>query len=390
MVDQSSQTIECPKCGHNFSATQAFEEHIELEAQKIAKIKTSKAEKKYVEELEKARKADAEKFDEKAASVAKEMMSSFTDDLSAEKKKSTKLALELQKVNSEIEAASETKEDEIKLAISQAIAANTNQLTADFDLEKQTLLEQNKTLQRNIDGFKAKGSGKSSQLLGEAGEIYLEEKLKSLFPSDLIKEIKKGENGADCTWTIRSSGKQISSIYCEAKNTQTFQNNWVPKLKNDMLEKSIPLAILVSKAMPNDNQTFHLNDGILVCTFYEFEVIAKVLRHQQIELSRQKSQSLTKETNANQLFDYIVGPEFARAIEKILRPIFQQKEVLDRDIRFFNKQRKVREKLLQESIDGASFLAAGLEVNLGADVTNKIGFEQFELLEIIEEEDTEQ
>ena len=193
--------------------------------------------------------------------------------------------------------------------------------------------------------------------------------------------------GPTGTWTIRSSGKQISSIYCEAKNTQTYQNQWVQKLKNDMLEKSISLGILVSKAMPKDNQTFHLNDGILVCNFYEFEVIAQVLRHQQIELSRQKSQNLTKETNANQLFDYIVGPEFAQAIEKILRPIFQQKEVLDRDIRFFNKQRKVREKLLQESIDGASILAAGLEVNLGADVTNKIGFEQFELLEIIEEED---
>ena len=59
------------------------------------------------------------------------------------------------------------------------------------------------------------------------------------------------------------------------------------------------------------------------------------------------------------------------------------------DIRFFNKQRKVREKLIQDSIDGASFLAAGLEINLGADVTNKIGFEQFQLLEIIEGEDIE-
>ena len=156
-----------------------------------------------------------------------------------------------------------------------------------------------------------------------------------------------------------------------------------------MLEKSAALGILVSKTMPKDNPTFHLNDGILVCTFYEFEIIAQVLRHQQIELFRQKSQSLAKETNANQLFDYIVGADFARAIEKILKPIFRQKEVLDRDIRFFNKQRKLRENLIQESIDGASFLAAGLETNLGADVTNKIGFEQFELLEIIEGEDIE-
>ena len=135
--------------------------------------------------------------------------------------------------------------------------------------------------------------------------------------------------------------------------------------------------------------SIHKDLGAKMINFYEFEIIAQVLRHQQIELFRQKSQSLAKETNANQLFDYIVGADFARAIEKILKPIFQQKDVLDRDIRFFNKQRKVREKLIQDSIDGASFLAAGLEVNLGADVTNKIGFEQFQLLEIIEGEDIE-
>ena len=48
---------------------------------------------------------------------------------------------------------------------------------------------------------------------------------------------------------------------------------------------------------------------------------------------------------------------------------------------------KVREKLIQESIDGAGYLAAGLQVNLGAEVTNKIGFEEFELLEILEDEE---
>ena len=131
-------------------------------------------------------------------------------------------------------------------------------------------------------------------------------------------------------WTIRSGGKRVSSIYCEAKNTQTYQTGWVPKLKNDMIEKSASLGILVSKTMPKANPTYHLNEGILVCNFYEFEIIAQVLRHQQIELFRQKSQSLAKETNANQLFDYIVGADFARAIEKILKPIFQQKDVLDR------------------------------------------------------------
>ena len=83
MVDQTSQIIECPDCGHKFSATQAFEEHIHLEAQKIADISTSKAEKEFKQKLE-ARLADA-KPDEKAAEKAAELMSSYSDELAMKK-----------------------------------------------------------------------------------------------------------------------------------------------------------------------------------------------------------------------------------------------------------------------------------------------------------------
>ena len=230
-----------------FFSYAGFEEHIALEAQKLAAATASKLEKQYEQKLEEVRLDDAKELDEKVAEKAEELMSSFNKDLIEEKKKTTQLSLKLQRANSEIETSSQTKEDEIKLAVSQALAENSNQLETNFALEKQALEEQNKALQRSIDGLKAKGMSKSSQLLGEAGEIYLEDKLNSLFPADLIIEIKKGENGADCIWTIRSSGKKVSSIYCEAKNTQTYQNSWVPKLKNDMLEKSAALGILVLK-----------------------------------------------------------------------------------------------------------------------------------------------
>ena len=121
MVDKTSQIIECPDCGHKFSATQAFEEHIHLEAQKIADISTSKAKKEFKQKLEEARLADAKQLDEKAAEKAAELMSSYSDEL-ADEKKATQLSLELQKARSEIEIASETRQDEIALAVSQAVA----------------------------------------------------------------------------------------------------------------------------------------------------------------------------------------------------------------------------------------------------------------------------
>ena len=87
-------------------------------------------------------------------------MSSFNNDLIEEKEDNAAI-LKLQKANSDIEIASQTKEGEIKLAVSQALAENSNQLETNFALEKQALEEQNKALQRSIDGLKAKGMSKS-------------------------------------------------------------------------------------------------------------------------------------------------------------------------------------------------------------------------------------
>ena len=67
--------------------------------------------------------------------MAEEMMSSYTENLSEEKKKFTKLTLELQKANSDLKTALETHEDKVKLAVSQAASTATNQLKADFDLK---------------------------------------------------------------------------------------------------------------------------------------------------------------------------------------------------------------------------------------------------------------
>ena len=44
-------------------------------------------------------------------------------------------------------------------------------------------------------------------------------------------------------------------------------------------------------------------------------------------------------------------------------------------------------KHIQKSIDGASLLAGQLEAILGASVVNQIGFEKFDALEVLEEEE---
>ena len=147
-----------------------------------------------------------------------------------------------QKKNSSIYDLQSQKENQdavIELARTESADEAVQKVKTKFELREKELLETQKIMQRNIDDFKEKGTNRSSQILGEAGEVYIEEKLEKLFPNDHISEVKKGERGADCLWTIRSNGRRVASIYCEAKNTQTFQSKWIDKLKNSVSSKQI-------------------------------------------------------------------------------------------------------------------------------------------------------
>ena len=74
-------------------------------------------------------------------------------------------------------------------------------------------------------------------------------------------------------------------------------------------------------------------------------------------------------------------------MDKILRPIFEQQQILDREKRSLTRSWKARERHIQKSIDGASLPAGQLEAILGASVVNQIGFEKFDALEVLEEEE---
>ena len=67
----------------------------------------------------------------------------------------------------------------------------------------------------------------------------------------------------------------------------------------------------------------------------------------------------------------------------------QEAELLEKEKRSVTRIWKAREKHIQNSVNGASMLAGQLETILGASVVNQIGFEKFDVLEIIEDEETD-
>ena len=101
--------------------------------------------------------------------------------------------------------------------------------------------------------------------------------------------------------------------------------------------------------MPKDQLSCGLRDGIWVCTFHELGTLAKAIRQAQIELSRALSQEAVKEGLSNELFDFVVGREFSAIMDKILRPIFEQQQILDRE-NGLTRSWKARERHIQNPL----------------------------------------
>src|SRR4029079_12303467 len=74
-----------------------------------------------------------------------------------------------------------------------------------FDLKTKEYKLQMEQQQKLIEELKRKSEQGSMQLQGESQEVLLEEILIENFPFDLIEEVGKGVEGADCIQTVRNS-----------------------------------------------------------------------------------------------------------------------------------------------------------------------------------------
>src|SRR6185436_17272372 len=115
--------------------------------------------------------------------------------------------------------------------------------------------------------------------------VLLEDILRENFPFDLIEEVGKGVEGADCIQVVRnSSGIVCGRIIYESKRTKGWSNNWVEKLKADKRNKGADVAILVTQTFPKDMDRFGEKDGIWICNFKEAGSVAYLMRNSIIKI----------------------------------------------------------------------------------------------------------
>lgn len=393
--------INCPQCGHKFELSDALthqiREHLKTELQadvvkreaeakrKLDELKAkeealTKAKDALNEEVEKQLK---QKLAEAEAKAAKKVEGKFADQLKElqdalkEKDDSIKTfrtnELELRKQKQALEKEKEEfdlklqrKLDEERGSIRKEAEGKVQEEHRLKDLEKEQKITQLNAL---LDEAKRKMEQGSMETQGEVLEQEFEAQLKRFFVHDDIAPVPKGIRGADLIHTVRTPlVADCGVLLWETKNTKAWSAQWIPKLKDDMVETRAVIAILVTVVLPEGVSRFGFIDGVWVSDPLSAIPLAAALRQQLVALDHERKLSVGKNEKMEMLYHYLAGTEFKQKIEGIVEAFTAMQDQVNKERRAMEKNWKEREKQIERVIKNTVGLYGDMQGIIGGQI----------------------
>lgn len=231
-----------------------------------------------------------------------------------------------------------------------------------FELQIKELQKQLQDQKDLTEEMKKRQEQGSMQLQGEVQELAIEKYLKENYIYDEIKEVGKGDMGADSLQIVNTSYKpNCGTIYYESKRTKTFKEDWIAKFKNDIQEKGADIGVLVTAVYPKDMTRMGMRDGVYICTYEEFKALSFILRETLIKISDTKTLQENRHEKSAILYNYLTSTEFRFQFETIVNAFIGLQNDLESEKRAMNKLWKKREKEIQNVLSATTDMYGAIQ-----------------------------
>lgn len=389
-----SQTIICPNCSTKIDLDQiANQKYNELLKDQEKKLREEQAKQKENFELEMKQKEDemrkkAIEFAEKKALEAKKEIEFELKDVQEQLQKaqkdreeSRKKELEFMKKQRELEDKEKNFELEMEKKLFDERKKIENQVQEKFKETSQKEMEeklekisedyrkkelenykQQEQMRKTIDDLKRKSEQWSQQIQWDISEDDLKNTLSYSFPHDDIEDVPTWVKWADLLQTIKDNFWQsVWIIVWESKNTKSWTDSWIMKLKDDKLKVNWNIAILVTSVLPKWVKHFWLVDDIMVCT-PDFAIhVAWMLRDKLLSISKVEKSMEWKDAKMEMLYKYLSSEEFSSKMNMMIDVFANLKSWIDAERRSMEKNWKKREKDLERATFAVSWMYWELE-----------------------------
>jgi hypothetical protein len=179
---------------------------------------------------------------------------------------------------------------------------------------------------------------------------------------DSIDDVPTGIKWADLIQAVRNHRWQIVWIILwESKNTKTWSNEWVKKLKDDRIIVKADICVIVSNTMPDDIKHFWTVNEVVITEFAYFQAVTALLRDKLIALHQTSNSLVWKDEKMDELFRYLSSSDFKSKIENIVWAFKSLKDDIDSEKRSMMRIWSKREKELDRVINNTIFMWWDLE-----------------------------
>lgn len=340
----------CPNCGKEIS--EAFKLQVEKDI-------VLREQEKHKKELEAVELRTEELSLKKIKKQFELQLKQASEDSLAKDANNKKLLEQLTNLTIQLRESKKAKE-EAKLDMQKKLLEEEEKIRIDAQKKAEEdlrfkMLEKDKKL---ADALKAneemsrKLQQGSQQTQGESFELEFEKIFKQEFPNDQISEVAKGVKGADIIQEIIDrNGNNCGKILWELKNTKSWSELWVDKLKADQRAAVADYAVLISEAVPEviDSARFYKNIWVTKRSFVIG--LACALRLNLIQISMAKRALDGKKGKSDLLFSYLSGTEFRLRVEAIIDAFTNMQAETEKEKRYFSNKWARDEKNIRQVID---------------------------------------
>ncbi len=346
------EPIICPHCGKKLELSKALTLQIEKDI-------INREEEKHKLELDAARKESLEKAAGKAKKEFELQLKQSAEESFAKDEQNKKLLNKLTQLTIQLRLSKKEK-DEAKLEMQKKLLEEEDKIKLE---ERKKAEEENRSkvleLQKQIsdvskanDDLRRKINQGSQQTQGEAFELEFEKMLRAEFPNDQIAEVAKGVKGGDLIQEVCDrNGNNCGKILWEMKNTKTWSELWVDKLKGDQRKVVADYAVLVSEAVPENVESAKFYKNIWITKRGFVMGIASALRLNLIQIAMAKRALDGKKDKSDLLFSYLSGTEFRLRVEAIVDAFTNMQVEIEKEKRYFSNKWARDEKNIRQVID---------------------------------------
>jgi len=377
----NTSLIKCTNCGQEIEISQALRHQIEEQVTESQKIK-------HKEDLERTQQETEEKIRKELESEKQKAVEESS------KKVKTALELELRQAKEEAESQIERNKDlmnklteitkelrEQRIKSDEAELKMQKQLMEEQDKikmeavkkaqEEQATLLQQKDKQiadamKEVEDMKRKLQQGSQQAQGEVFELEFEKLLAEHYPNDKIEPVGKGIRGGDIIQEVWDrNGTYVGKILWELKNTKTWQEVWISKLKNDQRTINAEEAVLISEIIPDDMKTAGFRNSVWVTSRDFVFPLADTLRAKLIQFYIIKNSVKGKDEKMEILYSYLSGTEFKHRVEAIIEAFSNMQNEIEKEKRYFSNKWARDEKNIRYVIDNTIGMHGDLKGIIG-------------------------